>query len=306
MSELNELSNTKYAYLRSLSLEELLERLAVAPIPAVSPEKQAYVDALKEAIIEKENENPTGFFPDVDQQWEQFVTQYLPEIEETALEPERMEHADSAQPNQQSLEVPPKRAVTFRRVWRTALVAAAAVVCMFAVMVTAQAAGVDVFGAMARWTEDVFSFGQIPPDSVVSDNLNGETAGPEFSSLQEAFDAYGMTEVHEPGWLPEGYVLEELNITYMDDPFQRTFAASYTDGEGRVSINIMNYEGEPAAQVQKTDDPVESVKKNGVMFYHVENSVGRTIAWCSDQYEYYLSGNVRDDILWKIADSMFE
>lgn len=47
MSELNELSNTKYAYLRSLSLEELLERLAVAPIPAVSPEKQAYVDALK-------------------------------------------------------------------------------------------------------------------------------------------------------------------------------------------------------------------------------------------------------------------
>ena len=306
MSELNELSNTKYAYLRSLSLEELLERLAVAPIPAVSPEKQAYVDALKEAIIEKEDENPTGFFPDVDQQWEQFVTQYLPEIEETALEPERMEHADSAQPNQQSLEVPPKRAVTFRRVWRTALVAAAAVVCMFAVMVTAQAAGVDVFGAMARWTEDVFSFGQIPPDSVVSDNLNGETAGPEFSSLQEAFDAYGMTEVHEPGWLPEGYVLEELNITYMDDPFQRTFAASYTDGEGRVSINIMNYEGEPAAQVQKTDDPVESVKKNGVMFYHVENSVGRTIAWCSDQYEYYLSGNVRDDILWKIADSMFE
>lgn len=108
MSELNELSNTKYAYLRSLSLEELLERLAVAPIPTVSPEKQAYVDALKEAIIEKENENPTGFFPDVDQQWEQFVTQYLPEIEETALEPERMEHADFAQTKQQSLEVPPK------------------------------------------------------------------------------------------------------------------------------------------------------------------------------------------------------
>ena len=46
MSELNELNNSKYAYLHSLSLEELLERLTVAPIPAVSPEKQAYVDAL--------------------------------------------------------------------------------------------------------------------------------------------------------------------------------------------------------------------------------------------------------------------
>jgi len=306
MSELNELSNTKYAYLRSLSLEELLERLTVAPIPAVSPEKQAYVDALKEAIIEKENENPTGFFPDIDQQWEQFVTQYLPEIEEATLEPERMEHADLAQTNQQSLEVPPKRVVPFRRIWRTALVSAATIVCMFAIMVMAQAAGIDVFGAMARWTEDVFSFGQIPPDSVVSDNLNGKAAGQEFSSLQAAFDAYGMTEVHEPTWLPDGYILGELDVTCLDDPFLRTFAASYTDGECRVSINVMNYEGEPIIQVQKTDAPVESVEKNGVMFYHVENSVGSTIAWYSYQYEYYLSGDVGNDTLWKIVDSMFE
>lgn len=305
MSELNELSNTKYAYLRSLSLEELLERLAVAPIPTVSPEKQAYVDALKEAIIEKENENPTGFFPDVDQQWEQFVTQYLPEIEETALEPERMEHADFAQTKQQSLEVPPKRAVTFRRVWRMTLVAAAAVVCMFAIMVTAQAAGIDVFGAMARWTEDIFSFGQIPPDSVVSDNLNGEAAGQEFFSLQEAFDVYGMTEVHEPTWLPDGYALGELDVTCLDDPFVRIFLASYTDGEGFVSVSIMSYEGEPAVQVQKIGGSVESVEKNGVTFYQIENSVGCTIAWYSEQYEYYLSGNEGEDILWEVVESMF-
>lgn len=304
MSELNELTNSKYAYLRRLSLEELLERLAVAPIPAVSPEKQAYVDALKEAIIEKENENPTGFFPNVDQQWEQFVTQYLPEIEETALEPERMEHADLAQTKQQSLEVPQKRVVTFRRVWRAALVAAAAIVCMLAAMVTAQAAGVDVFGAMARWTEDVFSFGQIPPDSVVSDNLNGEADEQEFSSLQEAFDAYGMTEVHEPTWLPDGYALGELDVTYLDDPFQRTFAASYTNGEGYVSVGIMNYEGEPITQVQKTDDQVEMVEEDGITFYLIYNTENCTIAWYTDQWEYYLVSNNGEDILWKIAESM--
>lgn len=311
MSELNELSNSKYAYLHSLSLEELLERLAVAPIPAVSPEKQAYVDALKEAIIEKENENPTGFFPDVDQQWEQFVTQHLPDAEEAALEPERTEHAVSAQANQQSLTVPPKRVVRFKRVWRTALVAAVAIACMFAVMVTAQAAGVDVFGAMARWTEDVFSFGRIEPDSQVSDDPNQETAGQgaevpstEFTSLQEAFDAYGMTEVHEPSWLPEGYALEELDVTCLNDPFLRAFEANYVDNEGFVSIGIMSYEGEPATQVQKIDGPVESVEKNGVMFYYIENSVGRTLAWCSDQYEYYVSSKEGKDILWQVVESM--
>ena len=313
MDELKKLNNNQYAYLRQLPVSKLLELLDVAPVPASCPEDEAYVDALEEAIIEKENENPTGFFPDVDQQWEQFVTHYLPDMEDTALEPERPEHAVSVQVNQQSHTVPPKCVVRFSRVWRTALVAAAAIACMLAVMVTAQAAGIDVFGAMARWTEDVFSFGQVVPDSQVSDALTQETIGQEaetpsieFASLQEAFDAYGMTEVHEPTWLPNEYALEELNVTCLDDPFLRTFSASYTDGEGFVSIGIMNFEGEPATQVQKTDGSVESVEKDGTMFYHIENSVGRTIAWYSDQYEYYLSGNEGEDILWKIVDSMFE
>ena len=308
MGESKWLNNDPYAYLRQLSISKLLELLDVAPVPASCPEDEAYVDALEEAIIEKENENPTGFFPDVDQQWEQFVTHYLPDQKDTALEPERTEHAVSAQTNQQFHTVPPKRVVRFKRVWRTALVAAIAIACMFAILVTAQAAGIDVFGAMARWTQDVFSFGQIVPNSQVSDNLAQETETPdaEFASLQEAFDAYGMTEVHEPSWLPEGYALEELDATCLDDPFLRSFSASYTDGEGRVSISIMSYEGEPITQVQKTDSPVESMEKSGTMFYYVENSVGHTIAWYSDQYEYYLSGDAGDDILWKIMDSMLE
>lgn len=312
MDELKRLNNNQYAYLRQLPIGKLLELLAIAPVPASCPEDQAYVDALEEAIIEQENINPTGFFPDVDQQWEQFVTHYLPDLKDTVLEPERTAYAASAQEIQQLLEAPPKRIVPFSRIRRTAL-AAAVIICMFVVMVTVQAAGMDVFGTIARWTEDVFSFGHVVPDSQVSDDpgreMGGqetEATGAEFTSLQEAFDAYGMIEVHEPGWLPEGYALDSLNILAMDDPFLRTFSASYTNGEGVVGIDIMSYEGEPITQVEKISGPVESTEKNGVIFYHIENSVGSTIAWYSDQFEYYLSGDVEEDILWKIADSMFE
>ncbi len=311
MDELKRLSNNQYAYLRQLPISKLLELLDIAPVPASCPEDEAYVDALEEAIIEKENENPTGFFPDVDQQWEQFVTHYLPDQEDTALEPERMEHADSTQPNQQSLEVPPKRAVTFRRVWRTALVAAVAIACMLAVMVTAQATGVDVFGAMARWTEDVFSFGQIVPNSQVSNSPTQETMGQSakvpnigFDSLQEAFDAYGMTEVHEPTWLPEGYTLDGVDVLALDDPFLRTFSASYTDGDGFVSIGIMSYEGTPDTQVQKIGGPVESIVKDGITFYLIQNTKDWTIAWCTDQYEYYVSSKEGNEILWQVVESM--
>ena len=312
MDELKRLDNNQYAYLRQLPIGKLLELLDVAPVPASCPEDEAYVDALEEAIIEKENENPTGFFPDVDQQWEQFVTHYLPGQKDTALEPEHIGHAVSAQSSQQSLDVPQKRVVLFKRVWRTALVAVIAIVCMFAVMLTAQATGVDVFGAMARWTEDIFSFGQIRSDSQVSDdpvqetaNKGAEAPSAEFSSLQEAFDAYGMTEVHEPNWLPEGYALEELDVMCHNDPFLRAFEATYTDGNEYVSVGIMGYEGEPITKVQKTGSLVETVEKRGITFYLIPNTKNYTIAWYTDQYEYYLTSKERADILWQVVESMF-
>lgn len=309
METSNKHNQNEYSYLRRLPSDKLRELLALAPSLSNRPEDEAYVDALEEAIIEREKENPTGFFPDVDQQWEQFVAHYLPETDQAASEPEPAEHADTPQTNR---HVPRKRVIRLRQAGRTILAAAAAVICALAIMVTAQAAGVDVFGAMARWTEDVFSFGPVAPDSQVSEDPARETAEPRaespnagFTSLQEAFDAYGMTEVHEPGWLPEGYALGRINVLAKDDPFQRTFTASYLDGEGIIAIGIMSHDGTPATQVQKIGGPVDSVEKNGIVFYHVENSMGCTIAWYSDQYEYYLSGDVGDDILWKVVESMF-
>ncbi len=309
MDEINRHDYKEYAYLRQLPIDKLLELLAVAPALSDRPEDEAYMNALEEVIIEKENQNPTGFFPDVDQRWNEFVTYYMPNASETEAEPENLEHTASPQMPQPSTNAPSKRVIRFKQVRRTVLVAAAAIACMFAIMVTAQAAGVDVFGTMARWTKDVFRFGQVVPDSQVSDDLNQETqvpdSGTEFASLQEAFDAYGMTEVHEPTWLPEGYALDSLDVLAVDDPFLRSFSAAYTDGEGRMSVKVMSYEVEPIAQVQKTDDPVESVELNGITFYLIKNTENYTIAWYMDQYEYYLSSKGGKDILWKVAESMF-
>lgn len=275
MSKSNGQGCNKYAYLRCLSIDELLALLEAAPIPAATPEKEAYVSALKEAIIEKENEDPTGFFPDVDQQWSEFVAYYMLSTNKIESESKNLEHnTASLQMAQSSTNVPSKRLIRFNQVRRTVLIAAAAIICMFAVMVTAQAAGVDVFGAMARWTKDIFSFGQIAPNSEVSDGLNQETMeteieisalGAEFATLQEAFDAYNITEVYEPGWLPYGYVLETLDVLAMEDPFLRTFSAFYTDGQGHVSVNVMSYEGEPSTLVQKTDTQPEIITQNGII-----------------------------------------
>ena len=318
MEEINRDDDKEYAYLRQLPIDKLLDLLAIAPALSDRPEDEAYMGALEEAIIEKENQNPTGFFPDVDQQWNEFETHYMPSVSETEAEPENLEHAASPQTSQPSTDAPSKRVILFKQVRRTVLVAVAAIICMLAAMVTAQAAGVDVFGAMARWTKDVFSFGQIPPDSQVSDSQasdsptqetagqEAQTPGTEFASLQEALDAYGITEVHEPGWLPKGYALKELDVMHLDDPFLMAIDATFVNGDDGIGVTLKSYEDEPSMLVEKTDTTVEIIEQNGITFYLVENLSSYIVAWYDDQHEYYINGNLGKDILWKTAISMYD
>lgn len=304
MDETNE-SNCKYAYLHSFPISKLLSLLAVAPVPAVGPEDEAYVDALEEVIIEKELKQPTGILPDVKEQWEDFQVFYLSSHIEDLVIPE----LPGEKPER---AVQKSKTFRFKRIWRTVFAAAAAIVCSFAVLIVVQAAGIDVLGAMARWTEDVFSFGQIPPNSAASDTLNCEdgvipSASPGLeihSSFQEALDEYGITEVHEPTWLPAGYILDSIEVTRWDDPSFICMDVSYRKGDEYLGITIMSYDGEPSMQVEKNNVPVEQIEKDGTTFFLIENMVDSTVAWLSDSYEYYVSGSIDKESLWNIAQSM--
>ena len=53
------------------------------------------------------------------------------------------------------------------------------------------------------------------------------------------------------------------------------------------------------------DGPVESIKKNGTTFYLIKNTGNCTIAWYTNQYEYYLTSKEETDILWQVVESMF-
>ena len=46
--------NQNYAYLSRLSTQKLLELLAAAPAPAETPEDKAYIDAIVEVVLERE------------------------------------------------------------------------------------------------------------------------------------------------------------------------------------------------------------------------------------------------------------
>lgn len=201
----------------------------------------------------------------------------------------------------------------FRHIFRVGLIAAVAILLMLGGMITAQAAGIDVFGAFARWTEDLFTFG-----SVHGQGANDTTGKPtrqsiseqglEYTSLQEALDDYGITEVTAPAWFPAGYVLTGLSIANIEATGRFILSASYENGEGLLGVDITQYSNEPAIQVEKTDTIVESIEINGTTFHFIENTENHTVAWATEHYECYIWGpyNMGIDVLREMVYSMFD
>lgn len=321
MAGSNEPNNTKYAYLRQFTTDRLLELLSVAPIPASSPEDEAYVDALEEAILEKECEKPTGFLPDVDQQWAEFQEAYqaskedsvLPRIEEI-FEDTPFSHPEHRSPNMDS--APPVR---LRRIWRTALTAAVITVFIFGCMIAAQAAGIDVFGAIARWTEGTFSFSTIRSEDTINErydnsaenqlmmeDADASSVGLAYPSLQEALDAYGITEVAAPTWIPEGYTLDQLDVYDLGNPEDFVLHASYRSDENILGVDILSYTGEPGAQIEKIDGDPKPFEAGGITFYLIQNTKNHIAAWFTEHYECYISGahDMEYEVLEEIVLSM--
>ena len=70
--------NQNCAYLSRLSTQKLLELLAAAPAPAETPEDKAYIDAIVEVVLEREERHPTGLLPDPEQAWRSFSSTIIP------------------------------------------------------------------------------------------------------------------------------------------------------------------------------------------------------------------------------------
>ena len=215
----------------------------------------------------------------------------------------------------QAVSAPAKRPGRVRRLLRTGLVAAAAALCVLGGMITAQAIGINVFGAMARWTEEIFSFG--PTHEVDISSATHDPAqegrpviagqGQEYLSLQEALDAYGITEVTAPTWLPDGYVLSELSVADFEAAGILAFFATYENDGMLVDVDVMRRVDGASTQVEKTDAPVEIFKLGGITFYLIENTNNYTVAWMTEHYECYISTPRKSgkDVSREIVSSMF-
>jgi len=246
---------------------------------------EALLDALDQA-------DPLPELPDTEESLNAFHEKYAPLFASA--------EAASAQNTTSSAFSEKKH---FRRPFLKILPIAAALVLLLG-SVSAQAFGFDLFGALARWTAEIFHIGsdEVPHAAITLRPLaEGESA--QYDSLQEAVDAFGITEPIVPTWVPERFEL--MNVTASNREEKIFICAEYLCGEDFLQISYNEIEAN-SVTVEKGDESVKSHSFGNIQHYLVSD-LGRTKAvWQNGILDSRIAGNVTEEEMIQMIDSVYK
>ena len=268
-------------------LEELDARMEEMTDQSCDPELiRLYLDVLEE-------KEPLGLELDPEASLQRF-------LEERAGE----ESTPPEEPAAQAAVSRPAGLRRFRHFPRT-LIAAAVVAVLF---------GLGSMDGSSRLWESVVHLTQgtlqiVPPGA----SQSGQTSAQppleelEFTSLQEALDAYGITEPLAPKWLPEGF--ESRDVIISVDPDFIRIATRYTGDEKEIKIVVHRYNSEEAldrVSVEK-ENGQQDVKyiRGGVEHSIAQNRGFYTASWTNGLNIVSIVGSVTEEELEQMIDSIY-
>lgn len=196
-----------------------------------------------------------------------------------------------------------------RRFLRVALVAAAAIALMLCSMITVQALGVDVFGAIAQWTDDVFHFTIPGNEDLDSENVPVLVTDTERETLQDTLNAYGIQNAIAPQWFPDGFELSEIKVSHLEASL--LISACYTCEGKQISIVNREFFSEDEAKIavgrfERDSDDVISYSAGGIVHYIISNNSSNTATWINGTFVCSISGGLTIDELEKMIESIYE
>jgi hypothetical protein len=207
---------------------------------------------------------------------------------------------------------------------RRAFTAAAAVAVFVLVgnTITTVAYGTNILQAAANFTAELFRTDYVEYKPEITTEITTtettvtqtiETTAPEFAvyeTLQEAFDAFGITSQTAPTWLPEGY--EPFGVRAFGSASNPVISSSYRNGDDTFFIAIISYKENSDSQTRYSErdyEPDETFIYGGTRYYifdyyYFTNSARNTIRWSDEINDFTLQGNISIDDMKKIVKSM--
>lgn len=284
-----------YGFLEELRTEQLLDLIPADLEPEEDGDDELTFRIL-EVIEQREKENPTGLLPDVDQAWEKFQKYFLtPDGTDRPLYPVRDSDWEAVE---EPVEEPVKRHRKLGRPLRRLLPLVAVLAVAFSSMVVAQAFGVDVFGALARWTEDTFHF-TTGDDDVESEALS--------QVVQGAYDSCGIT-IPAPAWYPEDTMLAK-DIDVVKDGTSLVVRCEFVYGDKTFYIEIQQYYGDERISrytLEKDALNVDEYFSNNRSFFIMSNQDNICAVHSNSQYLITVNGSLSLEDVKRIIDSIGE
>ena len=186
---------------------------------------------------------------------------------------------------------------TTKNVIRYLLVAAATVIALLGTLVAVQAAGIDVFGRLASWTDSVFHYS--------SEKKPTQMEEEPLVEIQTALNDLGIPVEFAPHRLPEGYSVASIKQTETDK--MKIVGINAEKGEKTIRISIEEHLGTNIVDHVQWEKAAQSVKEytsNGRTFYLFENELGWSGTWTDGRYIVSLFGFESMDNLEQTIDSM--
>lgn len=224
---------------------------------------QAVLDAYLDALDAKA---PMPEMPDVDTSYQQFQAML------------------SGAVSPQEEPKPRRRGRVLRMTLRVFLAAA----FLFACLVAAQASGMDVFGAMARWTDDTFYL----------ETQKDHPAAQPRVPYQEKYEAAGLDAAYMPTWIPDGYTVGEIEIFELPDSTEICIPF-YHSNDSTIQCFISSYSSPIDMQslvFEKDGRPVKEYQVNGKTVYLFHNLDAIKAICQHKNFVYTLTGDVTEDI----------
>ena len=172
-----------------------------------------------------------------------------------------------------------------RRRLRAGLAAAVLVLVSLLTMITAQAFGYDAFGAVARWTESIFSF--------ASDSAGADADGdvpPGYSDIYPLLVERGLTKYTLD--VPDGFVLTDIYFDIRDATGDAKFTLLYTMDDNYISYTIDRNSSTLTTVYEKDDNPVEGFEADGVTHHIFTNLDSATAVWLIEDLEFSISSSL--------------
>lgn len=170
-----------------------------------------------------------------------------------------------------------------KNVIRHLLVAAATVIALLGTLVAVQAAGIDVFGRLASWTDSVFHY--------KTQEKPVQAGEAPFSEIKAALSDLGLPVELSPCQLPDEYSVINISKSETDDIKLLAIVVGNEERESRIVIE--EYSKMDLIENllwEKTDPSAKVFSSNGRDFYLIENEQGWSGIWSDGRYVISLFG----------------